>query len=315
MLREALRGRVAVVDARLRVHHPCPYCDLSVEFPSSLLLLWCDNLRDTFLLSSPDPAELRRLCATVRSVHHGRVLLTEGTSALVALPDFEWSSPPSVTGLARRAGVWVLPPVVYADGRETYRLIAPTRARLNRLVQQLRRLGEVEILSVSDRAGLESVRDYPAASAHFFEGLSERQLRSLVVAHDAGLLEIPARSSWASVARAEGLARSTFGEHLRKAQLRLVRNSYALLRTRLAAAVSPPVVLPRLGRSEAGPGARSGVREPRSAASRSAAARGGSARRTRSPRRRATGTTPSRGSPARPAAAGQGPHTTPTARS
>lgn len=302
-----------IVDARIRVHHPCPYCDLSVRFPTSLLLLWCDNRRDTFLLSSPDPAELRRLCGAVRASFRGRVLLAEGTSALVELPDFEWSSPPSVTGLARRGGVWVLPPVVYAEGRETYRLVAPTRARLNRLVQRLRRLGEVEILSVSDRAGLESVRDYPAASVHFFEGLSERQLRSLVAAHDAGLLEIPARSSWAAVARAEGMARSTFGEHLRKAQLRLVRNSYSLLRTRIAASASPPVVLPQLGEGRPTPRERSTA--PTSGAPRPVASRGGSARRTRSRRRPGRGTTPPPGSPERPFGADRAPRTTPRGRS
>ena len=238
---------MAVVDARVRVHHPCPYCDLSVEFPQTLFLLWCDNRRDTFLLSSPDKDEAGRVVAALRRSFHARLLLSDGSNALLELPDFEWSSPPSVTGLARRARVWVLPPVVYAEGRETYRFVASDRTRLNHLIRQVRRLGEVEILSLSDRSGLENVRDYPTASVHFFEGLSERQTRSLVAAHDAGLLEIPSRASWAEVARREGLSRSTFGEHLRKGQLRILRNSYALLKARAAAASAGPVILPRLG--------------------------------------------------------------------
>jgi predicted DNA binding protein len=237
---------VPLVDARIRVHHPCPYCDLSEKFPNSLLLLWCDNRRDTFLVSSPDASELRRLRSTLRTGYHARVLLAEGTSALVELPDFEWSKPPSVTGLARKGGVWVLPPVVYEGGKESYRLVSSTRAQLNRLIHRLRRLGEVEVLSISDRGGLESVRDYPTASVHFFEGLSDRQTRSLVAAHDAGLFEIPARTSWAAVARAEGLSRSTFGEHLRKAQLRILHNSYSLLKTRALSSRSPPLVLPAI---------------------------------------------------------------------
>lgn len=238
---------MAAVDARIRVQHPCPYCDLSERFPRSLFLLWCDNRRDTFLLSCPDGAELRRVGAELRRSFRARVILAEGPSALLELPDFEWAEPPSVTGLARKGGVWVLPPVVYAEGRETYRLVAPTRAKLHRLIQRLRRLGEVEILSVADRAGLESIRDFPTASVHFFEGLSWRQSRSLVAAHDAGLLETPARASWQEVARQLGLSRSTFGEHLRKAQLRILRNSYAILKTRAGTADRPPVVLPAIG--------------------------------------------------------------------
>jgi predicted DNA binding protein len=242
---------VAVVDARIRVHHPCPYCDLSEDFPGALLLLWCDNRRDTFLVSSPDEREFRRLRSKLRTSFRARVLLEEGTSALLELPDFEWTEPPSVTGLARRGRVWVLPPVVYAEGRETYRLVSPTRERLNRLIHRLRRLGDVEILSIVDRAGLDTVRDYPTASVHFFEGLSDRQTRSLVAAHDAGLFDIPARASWTAVARGLGLSRSTFGEHLRKAQRRLLLNSYALLKSRATA--SPPVVLPALGEAAKDP--------------------------------------------------------------
>ncbi|HTT16699.1 MAG TPA: helix-turn-helix domain-containing protein [Thermoplasmata archaeon] len=271
----ALPTTMAVVDAHVRVRHPCPYCDLSSEFPGSTLLLWCDNRRDTLLVCSPDEEELGRVRGAFRRRFHGRVLLADGPAALLAVPDFEWESPPSVTGLARRGGVWVLPPVLYAEGTETYRMIAPDRPRLHRLFERLRRLGEVTILSVSDRNGLEGIRDYPTASVHFFEGLTAPQLRSLLAAHEAGLLEIPARSSWSAAARSQGVGRSTFGEHLRKAQLRLLRNSYPILRAR-ALETGRPVVLPALAPGEAAP-------RPPSAGSvrgRRAAPRAGSARRT-----------------------------------
>jgi predicted DNA binding protein len=233
---------MTVVDARVRVHHPCPYCDISVEFPRTLLLLWCDNRRDVFLVSSPGPAELRRVLGALRESFHARVLLREEADALVVVPDFEWTDPPSVTGLARRSGVWVLHPVVYFDGRETYRFVAPAKARLNAFVQRVRRLGEVEILSVVDRSGLESVRDAPMASVHFFEGLTDRQARSLVAAYEGGLFDVPARASWDDIARQEHLSRSTFGEHLRKGQLRLLSNSYASLKSRVGASESPVVL-------------------------------------------------------------------------
>jgi predicted DNA binding protein len=237
---------VPVIDARLRIRHPCPYCDLSVASPASLFLLWCDNRRDTLLVSSPDPDELRRVLALIRRRLRGRPLLREASVALAILPEFEWAEPPSVTRIARRSGIWVLPPVLYADGRETYRLLSPTRARMNRFISRLRRLGEVELLSVTDRSGLESVRDIPSASVHFFEGLTSRQARSMVAAFEAGLFEVPARARFDEVARRQGLSRSTFGEHLRKAQLRIVENSYATLRARLRSLEEAPVRLPAI---------------------------------------------------------------------
>jgi predicted DNA binding protein len=235
-------GNVTVVDAHVRVHHPCPYCDISVEFPRTLLLLWCDNRRDVFLVSAPDELERRRVVSALRDSFHARSLLVEGRDAMVAIPDFEWADPPSVTGLARKAGVWVLHPVVYFDGKETYRFLAPRKLELNRLVSRMRRLGEVELLSVSDRRGLGSVRDLPEASVHFFEGLTDRQARSLVAAYEGGLFDVPARTRWNEVARRQGLSRSTFGEHLRKGQLRLLANSIVSLKARIGADEEPTVL-------------------------------------------------------------------------
>ncbi len=240
---------MTVVDARIRVHHPCPYCDISEEFPETLLLLWCDNRRDVFLVSAPEPAEMRRVVAALRESFHGRSLVAEGRDALVIVPDFEWADPPSVTGLARRLGVWVLHPVVYFGGTESYRLLAPTNSELHRLIQRVRHLGAVEVLSVSNRRGLAEIRDAPTAPVHFFEGLTQRQARALVAAFEGGLFDVPARTRWESVAQREGLSRSTFGEHLRKGQRRLLANSYALLKARMApgpeATVLPAIPGPR----------------------------------------------------------------------
>jgi predicted DNA binding protein len=238
---------MSVVDAHIRVHHPCPYCDISVQFPRTLFLLWCDNRRDVFLVTSPEPAELRRVLRVLRESFHARALVVDGRDAVVIVPDFEWTRPPSVTGLARKTGVWVLHPVLYFDGRETYRFVAAKRGELNRLVTRMRRLGEVEILSLSDRSGLDTIRELPTASVHFFEGLTDRQIRSLVAAYEGGLFNIPARANWKEVARREGLSRSTFGEHLRKGQLRLMANSHASLKARIGIG-EKPVVLPATGR-------------------------------------------------------------------
>ena len=238
---------MGVVDARVRVHHPCPYCDLSVGFPRTLFLLWCDNRRDVFLTSAPDAAELARVLASLRQAFHAKLLVQDGRDALVSIPDFEWADPPSVTGLARRAGVWVLHPVVYFGWTETYRLLAPTQSALQALIERVRRVGDVELLSLSTHGELAAIRDAPTAAVHFFEGLTDRQARSLVAAYEGGLFAVPARTGWEQVARRVGLSRSTFGEHLRKGQLRLVANSYAALKARTVRPEAP-VLLPRTGR-------------------------------------------------------------------
>jgi predicted DNA binding protein len=133
----------------------------------------------------------------------------------------------------------VLHPVVYFDRMETYRAVAGTKRDLGRLFRQIRRLGDIEMLSISDRAQLSTIRDLPVATVHFFEGLTDRQARCLVAAFEGGLLDVPARAGWDDVAGRERLSRSTFGEHLRKGQLRIMSNSYATLKARTLAKESP----------------------------------------------------------------------------
>lgn len=231
------------MDVRLRISHPCPYCDISAKFPQSLLLLWCDNRRDVFLISAPEPSELRGVVSAFRETLHSRLLLEDGRTAIVSIPDFEWTDPPSVTGLARRFGVWVIHPVLYFESHETYQLLSPTKDRLQRLIGRLRRLGEVEILSISERGRLDGIRDAASSALHLFQGLTERQARALMAGYEGGLFEVPARGNWEEIARREGLSRSTFGEHLRKGQLRLLTNSYAALKARLGAETGS-VILP-----------------------------------------------------------------------
>lgn len=223
---------MTVVDARFRVHHPCPYCDISVEFPRTLVLLWCDNQRDVLFLSAPDRSELAKVTRAFRSSVRARTILEDGTDALLSVPEFHWKEPPSVTGLARKGNVWVLHPVVYFDGKETYRVVAASKQALHRLIDRVRRLGDLELLSVSNKAELRTIRDLPTASVHFFEGLTDRQARCLVAAIEGGLLDVPARGSWGDAARTVHLSRSTFGEHLRKGQLRIMANSYASIKAR-----------------------------------------------------------------------------------
>jgi predicted DNA binding protein len=74
------------------------------------------------------------------------------------------------------------------------------------------------------------IRDIGVVPVHFFEGLTDRQIHALAVAYENGLFDVPSRDKLDRVALKEGISRSTFGEHLRKAQFRIMKNSYPFLK-------------------------------------------------------------------------------------
>lgn len=138
-----------------------------------------------------------------------------------------------MTTLAREARAWALHPVVYYSGTGAFRQLASSRPRLDRLVRAAKSLGDVEILSVSDRSGLEAVRQAPVTSVHRSVVTTDRELRPLVAAYGRGSFHMPTRMSWNAVARSLGLSRSTFGKHLRKGQFHLLQNGYPTLKARM----------------------------------------------------------------------------------
>lgn len=72
---------------------------------------------------------------------------------------------------------------------------------------------------------LTDARGLPGASARFFEGLAPRHRRSLLAAHEPGILEMPSRWSWGEGIHGQDPSRSSFGEPLRKAKYRILANS------------------------------------------------------------------------------------------
>lgn len=223
---------MAFLETRFRVRHPCPYCNLSVTFPDVEMDLWTSTRSDMFHVTAPSSEDLRKALRVMRSSIGARSITYGASSALVLTHRAQWDYPPSVTGIADRHNVWLVPPVVYLGGWETYRGLSPTKTALRRFIADVKRVGTVEILSHRSRERLDGIRSIGTLPVHLFEGLTERQIHILVAALEGGLFDLPSRQKMDDVARKEGLSRSTFGEHLRKAETQVLRNSYAFLKLR-----------------------------------------------------------------------------------
>lgn len=220
------------VDARVRIRHPCPYCDLSAAFPDVSMASWCNQANDLLQIAVSEPERLEPVLAAVREAFGSQLVTCDAGSALTIIRACRWDQFASVTAVADRCNVWLIPPITYFDGWETHRILAPSPAAFTEFAKGVRRIGEIEILSSRTRERFDVVRDLGVLPVHLFDGLTEKQIKVLVSACENGLLEVPSRARIGDVARREGISRSTYSEHLRKAQWRLSRNVYPLLRLR-----------------------------------------------------------------------------------
>ncbi len=230
---------MAFVDTRVRIQHPCPFCDLSIEFPDAEMATWCNRNQDIIQVTVGDPGQLPEILVKAKKGLHIREMFQDGRSALVMTQTCACYDYRSITLIADENGVWSVPPITYFGGWETHRVLSSSVADVRRFLAEVRKVGKLDVLSLRPREQLNVISDL-GVPVHMFEGLTDRQIRSLVAAYENGLLDIPSRGRMDHVARRERLSRSTFGEHLRKAQHQLVRNAYPWLKLRASGASARP---------------------------------------------------------------------------
>lgn len=217
-------------DTRILVQHLCPFCDFSKVFPEAEIALWCNRSNHVLQITTANPKQLKEIVQAAHEKLGMQEIFSDGLSALTMVKDCTCSETGSVTAIADEYGCWIVPPITYRDGWETHRVISSDNDSVRKLITQIEKTGEVKVLSKRSRDQLDVIRDIGVVPVHFFEGLTDHQIHALVVAYENGLFDVPARNKMDRVALKEGISRSTFGEHLRKAQLKLMKNSYPLLK-------------------------------------------------------------------------------------
>lgn len=196
------------------------------------MVLWCNGSNEVLQISTPDQSTLPEILKAASKTLDAREMIQDGRSAITISRACACRDYRSIMVIAGECDVWLIPPVTYLNGWETHRVLSVGKASLQRFIAEVKRTGKVQIISHQPRENLDVVNSLSVIPVHFFGGLTPRQVRALVLAFENGLLEIPAKAKMDRVARGEGVSRSTFGEHLRKAQLQLIRNSYPFLKLR-----------------------------------------------------------------------------------
>jgi predicted DNA binding protein len=218
------------LDARVRIQHPCPFCEFSKKFPEMEMSSWCNVENEVMQVVALDEEQLKEIVSYAKENFDARQVAGDRNSALLATNSCMCNMYDSVSSIADKYESWSVPPTIYFGGWETHRIISHNKGDLKRFANNVKKMGKIEIISLREREQLDMLNTLGVVPIHFFGGLTNRQLRAIVSAYENGLFEVPARTKMDKVAKAEGLSRSTYGEHLRKAMLQLVENSYPMLK-------------------------------------------------------------------------------------
>jgi hypothetical protein len=231
---------MSLYEASFRVRHECPYRELSERHPDVTIREWYMSDCQVLEITAPSTATdaLREEIADLGTVLHETVdddgvhVVTQ--SCLCSLED-------SIIERFEAHNCLYQPPTVHRQGWEHYTVVAFDDGDVRALLRELDADRDVDVLSKTAIDEHRLPHSMLAPVDRLFENLTDRQLAALELALDAGYYEQPRATSLRDLADRTTVARSTFEEHLRKAENKLLTNAGRFLRLLTATDASNPL--------------------------------------------------------------------------
>ncbi|MFW5939465.1 MAG: helix-turn-helix domain-containing protein [Halolamina sp.] len=242
---------MGLYEASIRVKHECPYRKISERYPDLTIREWplsdCQVLEITTDTTPTD--ELLAEIDDIGTVLHesadddGYHVVTQ--SCLCSLEE-------SIVERFETHNCLYQSPTIYRQGWEHYTVVAFDADDVRDLLADLRADREIELLSKTSISATQIPHTMLAPAGDLFDDLTDRQLAALQLALEHGYYEQPRKTSLRELAERTTVARSTFEEHLRKAENKLLTNAGQFLRLVTATSTSDPLgvgTAPRAGRT------------------------------------------------------------------
>jgi predicted DNA binding protein len=214
----------------LRLEHDCPYTKFSESIPKAVTMHWCNNDKDVLEISTPPEITQenleRRIGKLVRDLNAKIVRNVAINSNLQIMVYLHRSSSmkQNVNAIIERCNCVEIQPTIYRDGSEWYRIIAFSDADVHALYDILSKFAKVRTVAQDVRpdSSIKSLVMIPSSA--LLGKLTKKQQNALRSALALGYFDIPPRTSTEFMAEQYGVARTTFEEHLRKAEEKILKS-------------------------------------------------------------------------------------------
>jgi predicted DNA binding protein len=232
---------MAHFEVAFKLQHDCPYNTFSKTHPAVVISHWCNWSRDVLEISHRDlrDSHIQRSIQELNKALGARIIRKSyATSNLqVVLQHCACDRvPPPTLPVIESHNCLELQPTIYTGGWEWYRLIAFSEKDLRHLFKALDEYCKIEVTS-SRSIENESIRDtFLVSTAALFGSLTAKQRRALITALDNGYYHMPRRATAGEIAQKLGVPRTSYVDHLRKAENKLLQSVGSYLRLNPTAA-------------------------------------------------------------------------------
>jgi len=211
----------------LRFQHECPYSDLSRKFPEAKFSLW-DNLQREFLdARSENPKDWPRLNKELESLaaNKGSKILrktSDGRRFQFQIMTCACVREGSTLDMVMKSDCLFVPPITFEEGWETYHVVGFDKGAAGRLLAKFRAKGRAEIASQKEIEieSLDQSTIMPLLDP--LSAMTPMQLNALATSMALGYYRLPRRTSTGKIAASLKVPRTTFQEHRKKAESKLM---------------------------------------------------------------------------------------------
>jgi predicted DNA binding protein len=229
-----------------KLQHDCPYCDFSKGHPSAVISHWCNWSRDVLEITHRDlrsgsvQQAIREMLKSIDSKVRRTSRAMANLQVVFQHCSCDKLPPPTLPTIEKR-NCLNLQPMVYTGGWEWYHVVAFSDRDVRSLFKDLEKHCTIEVTSRRSISE-ELVHDNLLIStSSILGGLTGKQAEALVTGLDNGYYNLPRSATAEEIAKRLGIPRTSFVDHLRKAENKVIQavGPYARLRVAGPHAQSP----------------------------------------------------------------------------
>jgi hypothetical protein len=216
-------------EVTFRAKHECPYVHFSEKHSDVRIAQWCNRKIDVLEVECRDIETFNRISPDLQNLllwKGGRILrktFGDKNVQVITKTCRDTCISPSISGVVERNSCLEIPPVTYAGGWETHKTIGFRETDYKKLFKDLGTLGPAEVLSKRVYAEKSMIDTFAVSLSSVFQELTARQVEAIAAALELGYYQVPKKITTEHLAQKQRVPRTTFEEHLRKAESKVLR--------------------------------------------------------------------------------------------
>ncbi len=212
-----------LIDIAFKVRQDNYVANLSKDFPSLKIYQWCNREHDIIEIVVEDPEELALVMKQL-PLPEGVIAKTSGDNIHIIKKKCVCMDSPGVVKFTENLELLYVSPNILQKGWQYHRVIAFQHSAFKTLVRRLEEAGmAVEVLhKTSSTNSISSLMTIQADT--LFSSITMKQMDALLTAYRNGYYRFPRRVDVKELATRRKVPRTTFHEHLQKAESKILTN-------------------------------------------------------------------------------------------